>query len=161
MNTVRTCQIRFEHSGGEVPSRETTRIGIERSQKAKVGDLIGAECANDTEPYIVCEVTQALQTWQGVDGWSWMGAIKAGDEYLTCVKYQKRGGEKMYTETDRSFYLLAGDCRIIFEEHQEVARARSSNRSTTQTTKAKMYMVDATEMDKLKNRVYSIARDDV
>ena len=66
----------------------------------------------------------------------------------------------MYAETDKDFYFLAGDCRIIFEHHQELARARSSSRSSAAAvSKAKVYVMDAKEMETLKKRVYSIRRD--
>ena len=57
VNTLRTCQIKYENSGLLITERETGNRGRERALACALGDLIGAECADDMEPYIVCRVT--------------------------------------------------------------------------------------------------------
>lgn len=160
VNTVRTCQVKFLHSNKRVEEKETGKKGVERSRLAKPGDLIGAECANDTEPYIVCEVVRGFDTWTGEDGKSWMGKITAGDEYIVCNKYEKRGADCLYTEMKKEFYLLATDTRIIFHNHKKIERKReTSARSSKGASDVKMYMLDSDELQTLKCRVYMRSRD--
>lgn len=84
-----------------------------------------------------------------------MGLIQAEDVYLTCIKYEKRGGELMYASTEKEFFLLAGDCRIIFEKHSRMERARASRRAgAAAVAKAQVLVMDGGEMEQLKNRVY-------
>ena len=156
VNTVRTCEIKFA-AGGRLEEKETGRRGLQRSKEARQGDLIGAECANDTEPYVICEVLRELKVWTGAPGRSWMGTIKDGDEYLTLKKYERRKSDVLYAETDREFYLLAADCHIIFRNHSEMQRARQSQRSAHGAVK--LYVLAQDEIDILKNRVYIRHRD--
>ena len=88
VGVVRTCQIKLAN-GAAVFEREAGNRGRACAMECIVGDLIGAECANKTEPYVVCQVTKAFSKWTGEDGHSWMGLIKEGDEYLTCHNFQK------------------------------------------------------------------------
>ena len=40
--------------------------------------MIGSECTNETEPYIVSLALAEQQVWEGADGKSWMGTITEG-----------------------------------------------------------------------------------
>ena len=131
--------------------------------ECKVGDLIGAECAKETEPYIVCEVVSPFAKWKGRDGKSWMGRIVDGDEYITCRKYQqdselrytKCGGEKA------DFYLLATDVRMIFKKAIEVKQFERARRETAKVAAAaqqRNVQLDSDEMDTLKLRVWIRSR---
>ena len=44
--------------------------------------VIGSECANETEPYIVSIALSAVKQWQGEDGTCWMGKITEGATLL-------------------------------------------------------------------------------
>ena len=136
----------------------TVLQGKDRSHRVKPGDLIGAECVNDTEPFIVCEVVKGFAVWKGEPSRSWMGMIKADDEYITCKKYERRNSESLYAEIDKQFYLLAGDTRIIFQKHRQIERERSSKRHKG-VVAAKIYLLDDGELEMLKNRVYIRNRD--
>jgi len=163
VNTLRTCQIKYENSGLLITERETGNRGRERALACALGDLIGAECADDMEPYIVCRVTGTLSIWQGAAASSWMGEIKANDEYFTCLKFQKQS-ELKYVATKEAFYLLATDVRVRvrvrFENHKEVKGAvcGRSTRTRPATTPA-TFELNQRELDTLKLRVYITARD--
>jgi hypothetical protein len=47
--------------------------------QVQAGTVIGSECVDEAEPYIVSLALTEEMTWEGVDGNSWMGAIVAGD----------------------------------------------------------------------------------
>ena len=156
VGTVKTCQIKLG-SGSAVSERETGNRGRARAMECVVGDLIGAECANKTEPYIVCQVTKAFSKWAGGNGHSWMGLIKEGDEYLTCRKYQKRTDTSYLECPDETalFYLLAEDVRVLFRKHKEVQPVQRNRRGSAVLAKAPLrFELDVSELELLKNRVY-------
>jgi len=153
---VKTCQIKLA-SGATVSERETGNRGRARAMECVVGDLIGAECANKTEPYVVCQVAKAFSKWKGENGRSWMGVVKEGDEYLTCRKYQKRTDTSYLECPDDTalFYLLAEDVRVLFRKHKEVHQVQRSRRGSTVPTKTPVrFELDVSELELLKNRVY-------
>ena len=138
---------------------ETGNRGCAHATECVVGDLIGAECANKTEPCIVCQVTKAFSKWTGGNGNSWMGLIKEGDEYLTCCKYQKQTDTSYLECPDETalFYLLAGDVRVLFRKHKEVQPVQHNHRGSAVLAKAPLrFELDVSELEllNLKNRVY-------
>jgi hypothetical protein len=162
VNTVRTCQIKLI-SGGTAVDRETGNRGRARALECKEGDLIGAECAMDTEPFIVCDVIGTFKKWTGESGRSWMGEIRDGDEYLTCRKWQKRSGT-IYMQcsqgTKANFYLLADDVRIVFTKHAMVVPPARARRSTAATpAPPPSCQLDEGELATLEARVYVASRD--
>lgn len=52
--------------------------GRQRAVKVEEGMLVGSECADDREPYIISLALSNQQSWQGPDDSSWMGRIKEG-----------------------------------------------------------------------------------
>lgn len=154
------CSIVREH-GGSAEGRETKKLAMERAAKVQRGMLIGGECANKNEPYIICEAQSGVLTWQGDRGWSWMGEIKRGEKYIKCRKYERRGRETSYSETDKDFYLMAEDCRILFEKFENIEPRKKSQRAsiTSSTPRSKMVELDEKELADLKLRVYIYDRD--
>ena len=142
--------------------RFTERRGIEMAAECKPGDLIGAECTNETEPYIISEVVKPLGCWSGPNGRSWMGQIKCNDQFLTCRKYQRRTDSNyMQCEEENAvYYLLAGDVRIIFSKHKEIKPIERARRRSAAIANAPMsYELDNDELELLNNRVYIPSRD--
>ena len=57
------------------------------------GMLIGAECANVTEPYIVGTAISAMYRKATVVTCPWMGRFKPNAPIIDCVKYERRGSD--------------------------------------------------------------------
>ena len=162
VGVLRTCPIKSAGTGGVMEERFTERRGIEMATKCKPGDLIGAECANKTEPYIISEVVKPLGCWSGPNGRSWMGQIKCNDQFLTCRKYQRRADSNyMQCEEENAvYYLLAGDVRIIFSKHKEIKPIERARRKSAAIANAPIsYELDNDELELLNNRVYIPSRD--
>ena len=161
VGVLHTCAIKTD-SGALVVDRETGRMGLERAQTAVCGALIGAECANKTEPYIVCSVLEPLKIWVGPPGHSWMGQIREGDNFLKCQKYQRRT-DTVYMEaagSNSTFFLIADDVRIVFEQHVKQQRVERSRRGGTQSApQPTTFQLAESELETLKNRVYIHSRD--
>ena len=163
VNTVRKCEIRYENTGQQTQERETSNRGKERALQCQVGDLIGGECANKTDPYIVCSVVKRHAAWEGPPGRSWMGQIKEGDEYITCRKWQKQS-ETRYIQCQEAraeFYLLAEDVRIIFRKHEAVQVVSRSRRGANPRTGPPICQLDSDELTLLQNRVFIYQRDSI
>ena len=60
-------------------SQAVQNAGGERAKQVQAGLLIGSECTNETEPYIVSLALAPEQVWAGEDDTSWMGRITAGE----------------------------------------------------------------------------------
>jgi hypothetical protein len=58
------------------------RQGEERATQVREGMLVGSECANETEPYIVSMALTEEKVWEGEPGQSWMGTIKQGVSHI-------------------------------------------------------------------------------
>jgi hypothetical protein len=71
-----------EHAAETRNSERVQREGRERSELVREGMIIGSECANETEPYIVSIALSAVKQWQGEDGTCWMGKITEGATLL-------------------------------------------------------------------------------
>ena len=52
--------------------------GVELAKQVEPGTMVGSECTNETEPYIVSLALSAEKVWEGEPGHSWMGRIIAG-----------------------------------------------------------------------------------
>jgi hypothetical protein len=52
--------------------------GTELAKQVQPGTMVGSECTNETEPYIVSLALSAEKIWEGEPGKSWMGRIEAG-----------------------------------------------------------------------------------
>lgn len=152
VGVLHTCLIRREHGGREEP-RVTIATALEQAATVKEGDLIGAECANTTEPYIVARVTKALHKLGQVFKCPWMGTYEPNTPLLNCVKYEKRNSDGMYAEMHkRSFTLAAEDLRIVFKEHTEVQPQRASGRNAQ--ARVPIVKLSRCELDTLRLRVH-------
>ena len=123
------CQIRMKASYRD-SERFTASAGLRMAADLQAGCIIGAECANTTEPYIIANTLSALQ--ENLDGvrCHWMGAIEPGMPYIECKKY-RRNSEHNYSEIEYKFMLAAEDLRIIFMKHKHIQPSRSSSRVST------------------------------
>lgn len=59
--------------------------GEERAAQVREGMVLGSECTNDWEPHILSIALTTEKVWEGDDGTSWMGTIKAGND-LVCLR---------------------------------------------------------------------------
>ena len=118
--------------------------------------------AGQTEPYTVCSVVEPLSTWSGPPSHSWMGEIRDGDHFLKCQKYQRRT-DTVYMEaagSNSTFFLIAEDVRIVFEQHTEQQRIERSRRGSVQSApQPTTFQLAESELETLKNRVYIHSRD--
>ena len=67
-----------EHAAETRNSERVQREGKERAQSVKPGMLIGSECTNETEPYIISIALSGPMVWTGESETCWMGKISAG-----------------------------------------------------------------------------------
>lgn len=71
--------------GGRDTSVETRHCsalqatGQEEAAKVQPSSMVGSECTNESEPYIVSLALSAEKIWEGPPGKSWMGKIQAGE----------------------------------------------------------------------------------
>jgi hypothetical protein len=78
-------------SGGRDSAVETRYCGALQAEGealaalVKAGTMVGSECTNETEPYIVSLALTEQRVWAGADDKSWMGAITAGQFILHSV----------------------------------------------------------------------------
>ena len=161
VNIVQKCESRYENSGQQTQDRETANRGKARALQCEAGQLIGGECANKTEPYIVCSVVKPYAVWEGAPGRSWMGQIKEGDEYVTCRKWQRQSDTRyLQCQGARAeFYLLAEDVRIIFRKHEVVQPVSRPRREVNPLTVPPTCQLDSDELAVLQNRVFICHRD--
>ena len=85
---TRHC-LRLQSAGRELPSQ------------VQSGMMVGSECTNETEPYIVSLALNAQKVWEGEMGRSWMGTITAGDKYILARKLIKGATDLMYYTSGR------------------------------------------------------------
>lgn len=122
--------------------------GISITTIAKVGDIVGAECASDSEPFILFKalseayvVTAAdLQANELEYKHNWMGEVKVGDQIIKGLKLEQRAGT-MYTETDKVFWLFAEDARGI------VAAKVMQRRRSGRVVGPEVFIYDASASD--------------
>ena len=68
--------------------------GLERAKQVIAGMVVGAECTNEVEPFIICGALDKERVWSGEDGSCWMGAISGGIRYIRARKF-KRGADDL------------------------------------------------------------------
>jgi hypothetical protein len=72
-------------SGGRDTAVETRycstlqAAGQGEAAKVQPGNMVGSECTNETEPYIISLALSAERVWEGPPDKSWMGRIQAGE----------------------------------------------------------------------------------
>jgi len=69
---------------------------IERARQVVAGMVVGAECTNETEPFVICEALDKERVWSGEDGSCWMGAISVDMQYIKPRKFKRGADELMY-----------------------------------------------------------------
>jgi hypothetical protein len=109
--------------------------GLERASQVAAGMVVGAECTNETEPFIVCEALDSEKVWSGEDGSCWMGSISEGMRYIRARKYKQAADELMYSSTDCDFNLSSEDVRVASMVYKQVAVRRSSRASVVSKVK--------------------------
>jgi hypothetical protein len=109
--------------------------GLERASQVVAGMVVGAECTNETEPFVVCVALDSERVWSGDDGSCWMGSISEGMRYIRARKYKKGVDELMYSSTDCEFNLSSEDVRVPSMEYKDVEVRRSSRASVVSNVK--------------------------
>jgi hypothetical protein len=126
-----TKEVKKKRGGRDVAAetRYSTAVmeaGLARAAKVQANTMVGSECTNETEPYIISVALSSEQIWEGPDSRSWMGTIQAGDKYIHATKLIRGATELMYVASDRDFYINSEDVRVINMQHQEVQVRRSA-----------------------------------
>lgn len=72
-----------DHAAETRHSTAVKEAGLAKAKLVKEGMLVGSECANETEPYIVSIALTEEQVWDGglLDK-TWMGSIKPGNDWV-------------------------------------------------------------------------------
>ena len=81
-----------------------SRVTQEAQEMAKAvvnGAILGVECVSEQEPYILVKAVGERYQYRGVDEYTWIGWIRAGDWLVDTVKFEK------YSNTD-SFWGVKG-----------------------------------------------------
>jgi len=124
---IHRCKIR-KVSGGLEYERVTNQAAREMAEQVAIGDILGSECTNTTEPYLISRALSALTP--NPDGISchWMGHIEAGTPYIKCKKYCKNS-EFNYSEMVYEFLLPFDDLKLVLKKSNHITPARSSARA--------------------------------
>ena len=168
-------------SGGRDVSAETRhcssiqQAGEERAAQVQPGTMVGSECTNETEPYIVSIALTAQMVWEGPDDTSWMGTITegcrielckylidfdysvvcvltmlTGDKYIRAKKLIRGATDLMYVTSEREYNLHSGDVRVINMKHKEVEVRKSSRKAVVLCSVGKKtYSFDEKEINTL------------
>ena len=67
-----------EHAAETRNSERVQQEGRERARLVEPGMLVGSECNNETEPYIISIALSGPLVWAGKAGTCWMGRISEG-----------------------------------------------------------------------------------
>ena len=126
--------------------------GLERAQSVQAGTMVGSECTNETEPYIISLGLTGEKVWMGEPGRSWMGSITAGEKYITTRKLIRGATENMYVTTELEFYLHSEDVRVINMQHSKIEVRRSSRQA--QASNKESFLFNQTEIETLKSRCW-------
>ena len=150
-------RMRLKSNGSDqvAETRHCTAIqdaGRERAARVQPGMVVGSECANEGEPYIVSLALTAEAEWVGPDGESWMGKVSAGEKYVRCRKFRVGPTDCMYSSTDLEFNLHSEDVRFVDMQHKEVEQRRSPRRGVV--SNSKVYNLEKTEIETLKGRCW-------
>lgn len=108
------CQEVRQKSGARDSAIETRhcsaiqQAGRERAVQVLPGTMVGAECTDEAEPYIVSLALTVEKTWEGEPKSSWMGAIVAGHNYwliLSVCDYMRLGVRVVCNYNCRLMYV--------------------------------------------------------
>lgn len=136
-----------------------TENGKKVAMAVRDGEIVGAECANETEPYILFkalgvayEVTEdeyAKKT--GEYKHNWMGEVKPGDWVIKGLKFDRRAGD-LYSDTEKIFCLFIEDTRGVVNATPLARKISARNRE--KSTESVIYDVDGKSLDAVKKLVY-------
>jgi len=127
VGAINRCRIHLE-SGGLCSEKVTAHESVEMAKsKVKIGSILGSECANSTEPYVISRAISEVKDNPEGTHCHWMGAIEGGMPYIECKKYRKNS-ELNYSEIEYTFKMPADDLKIVFEKQKHVEPTRSSAR---------------------------------
>ena len=126
------------------------QAGLDQAKEIEIGMVVGAECTNETEPFIVCAALSSERVWSGEDGSCWMGSISEGMQYIRARKYRRGVDELMYSSTDCEFNLSSEDVRVANMEHKPVEVRRSSRASVVSNVQT--ITLVRKSLEKLKNK---------
>ena len=124
--------------------------GLHQAKEIEIGTVVGAECTNETEPFIVCAALSSERVWSGEDGPCWMGSISKGMQYIRARKYRRSVDELMYSSTDCEFHLSSEDVRVANMKHKPVGVRRSSRASVVSNVQT--ITLDRESLGKLKTK---------
>ena len=135
--------------------------GLKLAKAVKIDEIVGAECANETEPYILFkalsesyEVTaEAYNNMQLEYKHNWMGEVCVGDLVIKGLKLDRRAGG-LYSETTKVFYLFAEDTRGVVRA--AALQRKQSQRAKGNKAKPEMliYDVDDKSLEIVKKSVF-------
>ena len=134
--------------------------GLRKAQALRVGQTVAAECAKDTEPYILFKCLEPVTTVTDADyddpalsllyKHNWMGEVQAGDPVVKGLKLI-RGSGGLYRETDKIFWLFAEDTRGTVKAKVVAQRQGRSQGAAAQT---RIYQIDPDCIQAVEKLVY-------
>ena len=150
-------------SGGREYAAETRlsgnvqQHGLRRAKRVRPGMLIGSECANETEPYIVSVALGSGCEWTEQDDsvradTCWMGRITVGMPYARARKCKEGADGLLYCTTECGSNMGSEDVGVVEMEHEEVAVRRSSRASVTSNVET--FRLSKGAVHKLKHRCW-------
>ena len=129
------------------------REAQELALKVATGDVLGAECSSEQEPFILVKAVSGRYEWQGRDEYTWMGWVRAGDWVVDTVKFEKYGnGEAFWSlQHKKRFPIFEEDLRSIITGYEDI-ESRKSVRITGAPAPLRIEVTEA-ELNTLKERV--------
>ena len=136
-----------------------TENGKKLAQAVRVNEIVGAECANETEPYILFkalttayEVTTVMYSSMKLEyKHNWMGEVLPGDMIIKGLKLDRRAGD-LYTETPKVFYLFAEDTRGVVKAAP--LQRKKSLRANKVQSEIVIYEIDEGSLNAIKKTVF-------
>jgi hypothetical protein len=115
-----------------VPERAVTRSqlteeGIAMGRAASVDDFMCVEVDSLQEPWMICKVRSACETWDKTNQYLWMGWVQLGDEVIWVQKLEGIGNT--FTLTDKEFPVFIEDIRLSKFKMERV-KTRVSQRAS-------------------------------
>ena len=133
--------------------------GMRRAKRVGEGMLVGSECTNEIEPYIVSVALDSEREWNERDesiraDTCRMGQITVGMPYTRARKCKKGADGLLYCTTECEFNMSSKDVRVVEMEHEEVAVRRSPRASVTSNVETFRLSKGAVHNCKLKHRCW-------
>ena len=128
-----------------------------------INDVPDVECASEQEPFVLVKTIRERYEWQGRDGYTWMGWVRAGDWVIDTVKLEKYGNisEFWSLQSEKRLPIFEEGLRSIVTGYQTI-EVRQSTRVVGVPPQLRIGVTTA-EMNTLKERVLldltSVAND--